>query len=148
MPIYKMEGKKDGQQKYRVRINYKDALGNNKQIDRVVYGSENAKTLERSLIQQVREEAPAARLTVGQLYDEYVKTKQYEVRESSLYKSMQILSNHVIPYFKDDKLNHINLQALQKWKRYIEEKVPKSICSYLKIRELMFLNGRQQNFRN
>lgn len=122
MPIYKMEGKKDGQQKYRVRINYKDALGNNKQIDRVVYGSENAKTLERSLIQQVREEAPAARLTVGQLYDEYVKTKQYEVRESSLYKSMQILSNHVIPYFKDDKLNHINLQALQKWKRYIEEK--------------------------
>lgn len=122
MPIYKMEGKKDGQQKYRVRINYKDALGNNKQIDRVVYGSENAKTLERSLIQQVREEAPAARLTVGQLYDEYVKTKQYEVRESSLYKSMQILSNHVIPYFKDDKLNHINLQTLQKWKRYIEEK--------------------------
>ena len=26
--------------------------------------------------------------------------------------------------------------------------IPKSICSYLKIRELMFLNGRQQNFQN
>ena len=34
MPIYKMDGKKDGRQKYRVRINYRDRAGKAKQIDR------------------------------------------------------------------------------------------------------------------
>lgn len=31
MPIYKMEGKKNGKQKYRVRINYIDSFGKAKQ---------------------------------------------------------------------------------------------------------------------
>lgn len=38
MPIYKMEGKKNGKQKYRVRINYVDSFGAKKQTDTVVYG--------------------------------------------------------------------------------------------------------------
>lgn len=45
MPIYKMEGKKDGLQKYRVRVNYTDREGKNKQLDRVAYGKEAAKEL-------------------------------------------------------------------------------------------------------
>ena len=49
MPIYKMDGKKDGKQKYRVRINYLDNLGNAKQIDRVAYGADAAKQLEMEL---------------------------------------------------------------------------------------------------
>lgn len=43
MPIYKMKGSKDGRQKYRVRVNYIDNLGKNRQIDRVAYGSAEAK---------------------------------------------------------------------------------------------------------
>ena len=54
MPIYKMEGTKDGKQKYRVRINYKDSFGNDKQIDRVVYGSEEAKDLEKKLREEIQ----------------------------------------------------------------------------------------------
>lgn len=50
MPIYKMKGKKEGKQKYRVRINYIDSLGNAKQMDRVAYGLDEAKQLERELI--------------------------------------------------------------------------------------------------
>lgn len=38
MPIYKMKGKKDGKQQYRVRINYTDNFGKAKQIDRIAYG--------------------------------------------------------------------------------------------------------------
>lgn len=45
MPIYKMDGKKDGLQKYRVRINFTDSSGKSKQIDRVAYGKEVAKEL-------------------------------------------------------------------------------------------------------
>ena len=49
MPIYKMEGKKDGLQKYRVRINYTDHAGNAKQIDRVAYGAPVAQHREPGL---------------------------------------------------------------------------------------------------
>ena len=49
MPINKMKDKngklikKDGKQKYRVRINYVDIYGENKQIERKVYGLDEAK---------------------------------------------------------------------------------------------------------
>ena len=52
MPIYKMTDKngknirKDGLQKYRVRVNYTDSFGKSHQIDRVVFGSEAATQLE------------------------------------------------------------------------------------------------------
>lgn len=122
MPIYKMNGKKNGQQKYRVRINYTDSFGNNKQIDRVVYGNENAKILERTLTKEIKESPPDTRITVQQLYDEYTTAKKYEVRETSLQKTKQILTNHVLPTFKDKKLSYININTLQKWKQEIEEK--------------------------
>ena len=32
MPVYKMDGKKDGKQAYRVRINYTDRAGKHKQL--------------------------------------------------------------------------------------------------------------------
>ena len=73
MPIYKMDGKKDGKQKYRVRINYIDNLGKPRQIERVAYGSEEAKQLERELNFQIKQEKPAVKLTVQALYDEYIK---------------------------------------------------------------------------
>lgn len=121
MPIYKMNGKKDGQQKYRVRVNYQDAQGNSKQIDRVAYGSESAKALERSLVQELKESLPETRMTIKKLYDEYITAKRYEVRETSLNKSKQILNNHVLPYLEDKKLSNVNLQVLQKWKQTIEQ---------------------------
>ncbi len=60
MPIYKMtdeKGKnirKDGLQKYRVRVNYTDALGKPRQITRVAYGSDAAKALEMQLTNSVK----------------------------------------------------------------------------------------------
>ena len=61
MPIYKMDGKKDGQQKYRVRINYVDNMGKNRQIDRVAYGKAEAKFLEAKLMKEVKESVPLYR---------------------------------------------------------------------------------------
>lgn len=64
MPFYKMNGKRDGKQKYRVRINYLDSAGKPHQIDRVTYGLEEAKLLELQLAKEVRDEAPAKRMTL------------------------------------------------------------------------------------
>lgn len=117
-----MSGKKDGQQKYRVRINYKDILGNNKQIDRVVYGLEAAKDLERRLEYEIKHTAPERKITLQSLYEEYSNVKKYEIREATLSKTNQILKNHVLPYLKDKKITDINIPVLQNWKLEIEKK--------------------------
>ena len=74
MPIYKMDGKKDGLQKYRVRINFTDSSGKSKQIDRVAYGKDSAKELERQLMHNLSNET-LKRITLQELYDEYIAVK-------------------------------------------------------------------------
>ena len=84
MPFYKMNGKRDGKQKYRVRINYLDSTGKPRQIDRVTYGLEEAKLLELQLAKDIKDEAPAKRMTLQQLFDEFVKVRKGSVREVTL----------------------------------------------------------------
>lgn len=122
MPIYKMQGKKDGKQKYRVRINYQDGNGKAKQIDRVVYGSDEAKLLEMQLAQSIKEETPSKSMSVQELFDEYMLVKKHEVRESSLDKSRRVLKYHVLPDMGDKKIHKLSLQILQTWKLDMEKK--------------------------
>ena len=119
MPIYKMDGKKDGLQKYRVRINFTDSSGKSKQIDRVAYGKEVAKELERQLAYNLSDET-IKRITLQQLYDEYIAVKKFEIRENSMRTIIGRLELYVLPKFKDYKLNKITSSELQKWKQYIE----------------------------
>lgn len=116
MPIYKMDGKKDGLQKYRVRINYVDVNGKSKQIDRVAYGNPAAKALEAKLLHEIHEETPAAKLTVSALYEEYIDVKKADVRETSLENTKRILTGRVIPYLGDVKIDKLNNSVLQDWK--------------------------------
>ncbi len=71
MPIYKMDGKRGGKQKYRVRINYTDSLGKPRQIDRVAYGKDEAAQIERELAFSLKEQKPAQKITVQALFEEY-----------------------------------------------------------------------------
>ena len=90
MPIYKMRGKKDGLQQYRVRINFVDAFGTPRQIDRVAYGADNARQLEAKLQAEYRKGNGDA-LTVQALFDEYIAHKRNSVRETTLNKTERIL---------------------------------------------------------
>ena len=71
MPIYKMTDKngknirKDGLQKYRVRVNYTDSFGKSHQIDRVVFGAEAAKQLELQLTQKLNDKEIAPKMING-----------------------------------------------------------------------------------
>ena len=122
MPIYKMNGKKDGKQKYRVRVNYTDRLGKAKQIDRVSYGLDEAKQLERELNYQLKQETPTAKMTVQALYDEYIEALKPEVRETTLEKNKQNLKNNVLDTLGNVKLDKLTIPVLQKWKQNIEQK--------------------------
>lgn len=120
MPIYKMEGKKDGKQKYRVRINYTDSLGNAKQLDRIAYGSTEAKLLEQELTRQIKHETPAQRITVKELAEKYISAKKHEVRETTLDKTQTAIEHYILPYLSEIKIEKLTAPVLQNWKQKIE----------------------------
>ena len=121
MPIYKMDGKKDGRQQYRVRINYTDRNGRARQIDRIAYGSAEAKDLERQLMREIKEKPLSANMTVRQLYDEYMTVKKHEVRETTLDKSRRNLERYILPSLGSYKLDKLTNPVLQSWKNSISE---------------------------
>ena len=115
-----MDKKKDGKQQYRVRLNYTDSNGKQHQIDRVAYGSAEAKMLETKLKSEYKgTEAANSILTVSELYSEYMNAKRTEVRRTTYEKTQQKLDLYVIPYAGTIKLNKLNSRALQDWKNKI-----------------------------
>jgi len=124
MPIYKATGKKDGLQKYNVRINYIADTGQAKQLTRTAYGLEAAKDLERKLNNEMKEKGKNAvvKMTVQQLFDEYVSVKKYEVRETTLDKKQGIFRLYIGPMMANARIDKLTISMLQKWKISIEEK--------------------------
>lgn len=122
MPIYK-DGKnknEDGLQRYKVRVNYSDSQGNYKQLTRVAYGLQQAKQLEIQL--QTQQKEPTQGLTVQGLYELYYNAKKYEVRETSLDKTETAFRIHILDFLGKYKVSKINIQSLQKWKQYVNDK--------------------------
>ncbi len=122
MPLYKMKGKKDGLQRYRVRINYTDRSGVPRQIERIAYGLEQAKALEHSLLREAKENPSGSSATIQELFEEYIEAKKHEVRTTTLDKASHILSRHVVSHLGDQRLSKLTPRILQDWKITIEEK--------------------------
>ena len=117
MPITKTKNKKDGLQQYRVRINYIDQFGKPHNRAKLVYGLAEAKQTEKDLLDEVSKEKPAtARMTVQQLYDEYILAKENEVRYSSLVKIKNCISKGVLPMLSDKQIAKLTVKQMQEWK--------------------------------
>nr|DAI51282.1 MAG TPA: Integrase [Caudoviricetes sp.] len=139
MPIYKMDGKKDGKQQYRVRVNYVDQFGKPRQIDRVAYGSTEAKDLERRLHEEIKKTPPAARKTLKDLYDEYIEVCKHELRETTWDKKRRTFEHTIIPLVGDIKLDKFNVVAAQKYKSDILALglSPATSSTYIKVLSTM-----------
>lgn len=122
MPIYKMEGRKNGKQRYRVRVNYIDDSGVARSVERVVYGIQEAKDLEAFLLNDIKKPKLTKTQTVAQLISDYLNSKKHEVRETSLDKTRRTLEYHVVPILGTKRLSAITLQTLKQWKQTINEK--------------------------
>lgn len=117
MPINKLPEKKNGLSKYRVRVNYTSTDGKYHQIERTVFGLEQAKQMESRLLQEIKHgENISNTLSLQALVDEYANSQKYEIRESTLDKTLTILNKYVLPHFAQTKLNKLTVPALQKWK--------------------------------
>lgn len=107
MPINNVEGeKKDGLQKYRVRVNYIDRFGKYRQAERTAYGIDEAKRIEMELTNSSKGRGQSKSMTVQALYDEYIAAKRHEVRETTLDKAEQILSTHVLGAMEGNTVLH------------------------------------------
>lgn len=121
MPINKVAGeKKDGLQKYRIRVNYVDPSGKYRQIERTAYGMDEAKAVERQLQMQAESKKLTASMTVQQLYDEYMQAKKYEIRESTWDKSRRTLERYILPEVGHLRIDKLNVKTLQAWKMSVE----------------------------
>lgn len=119
MPIYKSGGKKDGLQRYRVRVAVTNAEGHTRQIERVAYGLEAAKLTEIELLQE-RKSPTARAITLNALADEWEKSRLKSVRETSRAKDRQYLKHHILPYLGEQRIDHLGTKALQEWKNQLD----------------------------
>jgi len=144
MPIYKANGKKDGLQKYTVRVNYTNNDGQAKQLTRIAYGSEAAKDLERELEKSVRDRETQLikKMTVQELHDEYVSVRKHEQRETTIDKFKRNMSYYILPTFKDVYIDKMTVTKMKDWKLLIEEH------TYLKkdVVTRLSLNSKKQMY--
>lgn len=118
MPIYKAEGRKDGLQKYRVRINYRDQFGNKKQLTRVCFGRAEALELERQL---TKKQEPAVR-SFAELYTAFLDHLKISLRQTSFAQKEKDLRLYVLPVYKNAKLSDLSTSSLLKWKTDLAKK--------------------------
>ena len=123
MPIYKTNGKKNGLQKYNVRINYIADNGQAKQITRVAYGADSAKSLEMRLNDELRnkDERPVKKMTVQELFDEYMKAKKYEVRKRTVFVIQHIYDRYISSGYNNYYIGKITVKDVQDWKISMEK---------------------------
>lgn len=100
MPIYTTKQHRDGKRKYRVVVNYTDSDGAYKKKEKTAYGYDAAHELEQLMQMQYRQPMEAmGELRFADFFDEYIKYKQHECRETTIEKQKEIVRNHILPYF-------------------------------------------------
>ena len=71
---------------------------------------------------QSKEQNPDKRMTVQQLFDEYMIAKQPEVRETTIAKNKQNFDYYILPTFESVRIDKITVVMFPKWKLSMEEK--------------------------
>lgn len=117
MPITKIDKKKDGLQGYRVRVNYTDADGKYRQIERTAYGKTEALEMERRIL---AESVNAPKKKSSQLFSEfaasYLAYKSGEVREISFQNSEKNLRLYILPTLGAIRLDRLSSSDIADWK--------------------------------
>ena len=148
MAIQKLQGKtKDGIQAYRIFVSYKDRSGNYKKATKTVYGSASAKAAEAALKKQLSDAPPESRMTVADLFDEYCKSVQPEMRRSTYEKTYRNWQLHILPYLSDVTLPELTPAVLREWKNQInalELKIQTKQNIYKELRKVLNFAVRQE----
>lgn len=119
MAINKIDKKCGNLQGYRVRVSYQDINGKFKQAERVCYGLAEAQMMEKQLTVDYKEKKEGlvkSKMTVRELYDEYMAYHETETRKTSHVSTAAKLQKRVLPYLGDCRLDKLTQQRLANWK--------------------------------
>jgi integrase len=107
-----------------VRINYIADSGEAKQLTRVAYGSRVAKDLELRLHEKIKikDEKPMRKITVQDLFDEFIEIKACELRKTSTERIKRAYTKHIAPTFNNYRIDRVTVKDIQDWKLSIEKK--------------------------
>jgi len=117
MPVYQNKETK----KWKFRVYTDDVYGNRKQFERKWFNTKKeAIQAERDFLLQDKNEI--ANMTFNDLWIKYKDYKELQLKSQSLRSVVSRFDNHILPYFKDYRLNKINNSVYIKWQREIEKK--------------------------
>lgn len=145
MPIYRIDGeKKGGLQKYRVVVNYTDAAGIKRRVERRVYGKGAAEQAEAELRKKAVEDqteplTKTSRMTVDDLWKLYREEKKSDIRASTMAKKDSVLRTHVLPFLGKTPLRELTREKLLDWRAHLAKKQNKTNTKNGAYRELRAL---------
>ena len=124
MPIYKQKEKnKDGKLKYKVRVNYVDANGAKRQLTRVVWGSAEAKELEKQLVRELDNKTFCnTSMTIAELFEDFLKDSKQNSRATTVQGYEKNYRLHIKPYIDHLQLRRLNTKNLSDWKTEVNKK--------------------------
>ncbi len=107
------------------RVYVEDKFGNSKQISRSGFKTKGlAKEEELKFLSDSQNDY--SNLTFQELYNIFIKSKTQSLKPQSIRSTLSRYENHILPYFKDYKINKIDNKEYLDWK----EKILKKQFSY------------------
>lgn len=103
------------------RIRKKDIHGNIKEITRRGFKTQSEAKLEQSR-EMLKETNPDDSLTFFELYNNYINFNKTRLKERNINIIENRVNNHVMPYFKNKKVNYITTNDIIKWQELLSKK--------------------------
>ena len=123
MAIKRDGSNKNGEARYRVRVDTYDKHGKRVQKEKIIYGKREAERVEREMkAAALGQPDEAGGMTIKELAADYINGTRYDVRESTLDKTAHNLEQQIIPYLGNVKLRNLTTQLCREWKNTISDK--------------------------
>lgn len=117
MPVYQDKKTK----KWKFRVYADDVFGNRKQFERK--GFTTKKEAQQAEVEfKLCDKSDYSKMTFYDLWLEYVDYKKLQLKAQSFRSVENRFKNHILPFFKDYKLNKITNSVYLKWQIEIEKK--------------------------
>ena len=117
MPVY--QDKKTKNWKFRVYAD--DVFGNRKQFERTGFATKK-EAQQAEMEFKMCDKSDYSKMTFNDLWLEYMNYKKLQLKAQSFRSVESRFKNHILPFFKDYKLNKITNSVYLKWQIEIEKK--------------------------
>ena len=105
---------------YSIQFRYKNYAGVNCRKHKFNFKSE--KEAKEWMEEFIRKEQSDVSMTFQSFYQEYLENQSADLRASTLATKEHIVALHIMPYFKDRKLESITAVDIIKWQNKIKKK--------------------------